>query len=101
MPCLSGWVERGAGGVGHDLEKTDPGVLPRTPQTGEQERGHTPSSEIWVRSPHPHCWGSTQVGVESERKPELGGFTDLALGPCACPPIEDPGRKDDAQHPES
>lgn len=39
------------------------------------------------------------MGVESERKPELGGFTDLALGPCACPPVEDLGPKEDAQHP--
>lgn len=42
--------------------------------------GSLPPSPLWGGG------GSTQVGVESERKPELGGFTDLALGPCACPP---------------
>lgn len=65
-------------------QRTDPGH-----HKLENANGATPLPRRLRLVPHPShppCWGSTQVGVERERKPKLGGFTDLALGPCACLP---------------
>lgn len=43
VPCLNGWV--------WDTIWRGPEDRSRTPQTGEHERGHTPSSEIRARPP--------------------------------------------------
>ncbi|XP_052600833.1 uncharacterized protein LOC128114686 [Peromyscus californicus insignis] len=99
VPRLSGWVGPGAGGVRHDLERMRGLILeccPQTRQTGERERGHTPSSEIRARPPP--TLGKHTSGRGKRAEARARRLRGSRTGSLCLPALEDPGSKDDARN---
>jgi hypothetical protein len=73
----------------------------RTPQTGERERSHTPSSEIRARPPPlpSSLLGKHTSGRGKRAEAETRRLHRSCTGSLCLPAIEDPKSKDDARSP--